>query len=451
MKRFMALFTALALTFALAGCGGQQASGSSDGSGSSGGGEITILGNARMYEGEEAAWEEVTADFEEQTGIHVNIRWQGTWDEVPQNLSAAKMAGESVDLVTVGAGLINASVAASGMLMDITDLMEPYRQYFNDGMLDSYTIGDRLWGFPYGNSASSFIYYNKDLFDQLGIEEATTYDELVKISQVISDNGLIPMVYRGKDPSYWAGWFFSTYAQETDNTSIDNIKAILSGEQSFNDEKVMNALDDIKAFWNDGIVTDESLDMNGDAMKATFFQQDAAMLLTHNFQILPDQCEFELGLMEFPLVVDDGVAYSQPSGGPGTGIAIPSFADRDNLDNTMKFVEFLLQPENANKIIQCYNPVVDVVKGVEVLDLDIVRELNEDLTPKTITYLDWIWPAQITDAFAQVIPSMLAGDMDSAQGAQLLQDTLDTIVEQDGYVFEWWNSWTEDDWAQVTP
>lgn len=464
MKRYLSTILATALTIGcLSGCGAPSTSSAPAESGApasgaassetapKGGGEITIMGNARMYDGEEAAWNEVTADFTAKTGIKVNLRWQGKWDEVPQNLAAAKMAGESVDLVTVGAGLINSSVASSGMLMDITTLMEPNRAYFKDGMLDAYTIGGKLWGFPYGNSAAGFIYYNKTMFDELGLSEPKTFDELVAVSGTIKEKkGIIPMIFRGKDASYWPNWLFSTLAQTTGNQSVDKVKSILAGSGKFTDPEVVQALALIKPFFDEGVVAKESLDTNGDGMKATFLQGKAAMMHTHNFQLLPDQCDFELGILEFPLVVNNG-AFSQPSGGPGTGIAVPSFADRDNLGNTMQFVEFLLQPENANKIISCYKPVVDVVKGVQVLDEPIVKELNDELIPKTIVYLDWIWPAKVQDAFMQAIPSMIAGNITPEQAAENAQKALDDIIAQDGYQFEWWNSWNEEKWSQVTP
>lgn len=462
MKRILAVILSVCCTLTLmVGCSGKDGKDSSQSNSdtqknteitdSKNDGQITIMGNARMYDGEEDAWNEVAQAFENETGIKVIFRWQGKWNEVPQNLTAARMANESVDLVTVGAGLINSSVASSGMLMDMTDIIEPFRDKFKDGMLDAYTIGGKVWGFPYGNSASSFIYYNKDIFDKLGISEVKTYDELVDISKTIADAGYMPMIYRGKDVSYWPGWFFSTFAQTTGNKSVDTIKDILSGKRSFVEDDVINALADIKPFFDDGIVTSDSFDTNGDGMKATFFQQKAAMLLTHNFQILPNQCDFNLGIMEFPLVVPEGQAISQPSGGAGTGIAIPSFADRSNLDNTKKFLEFLFRPENANKIISCYHPVVDVIKGVNVLDEPIVKELVSDYTPKTVTYLDWIWPAKVQDAFCYAIPAVITGEMQPKEAAEYIQASLDDLVKNYDYTFDWWTKWTDNDWKNVTP
>ncbi len=442
MKRilFTVLLTVLALSMVFAG-GANEDSGKP---------QVVVMGNARMYEGEEAAWEKVAADFEAETGIEVVLRWQGKWNEVPQNLSTASLAGEKVDLVTVGAGLINSIVARTGLLMDITDLMEPYRDRFGQGMLDSYTIGGRLWGFPYGNSAAGFIYYNKDIFNELGIEAPTTYDELVEISRIISDQGLIPMIFRGKDETYWSNLFFYAFAQTTGNKPIEMTNDFLTGKRQFNSPEEIAAVEAVVQFFKDGVITSDSLDTNGDGMKAAFLQQKAAMMHTHNFQLLQQDCpDFELGIFEFPIIVEG--AYSQPFGGPGTGIAIPSFADRDNLDNTMKFVEFLLRPENADLIVGCYKPVVEVIKGINLVNDPNVQYLNDVMIPKTVPYLDWIWPTEVNAAVCQIIPAVIAGTMTAEEGTETVQAALDRIREETGYQYDWWNSWTESDWERVTP
>lgn len=411
---------------------------------------VVVMGNARMYAGEDEAWDKLIADFEAETGIKVVLRWQGKWNEVPQNLSTAKLAGEQVDLVTVGAGLINSIVARSGLLMDITDLMEPYRDRFGTGMLDSYTIGGRLWGFPYGNSAAGFIYYNKDLFDELGIDVPKTYDELVEISRKISDAGIIPMIFRGKDETYWSNLFFYVFGQTSMNNPIEYTNDFLTGKRDFNSPAEVDAINGVKKLFDDGILTSDSLDTNGDGMKAAFIQGKAAMMHSHNFQLLQKDCpNFNLGIFPFPIMVEG--AEIQAFGGPGTGVAIPSFADRDNLENTMKFVEFMLRPENADLVIKCYNPCVEVVKGISLIDDPNVAYLNEVLIPKTVPYLDWIWPTEVNAAVCQVIPAVIAGKMTAEEGAQTVQEALYKLQEESGYTYDWWNAWSESDWEKVTP
>ncbi|WP_391572617.1 ABC transporter substrate-binding protein [Cohnella sp.] len=456
MKKWIAVWLVIIVVAVMSGCGQSNSNGKQEGSNppaNNGKQEITILGNARMYDGEENAWNEVAAAFQQETGIKVNLRWQGKWNEVPQNLNAAKLSGENIDLVTVGAGLINSSAAPSGMLMDITTLLDPYRDRFNDGMLKAYEIGGKLWGFPYGNSSAGFIYYNKTIFKELQLNEPKTFEELVAASKTIREKkNILPMIFRGKDASFWPNLYMSTYAQATGNKATESVQDFLAGKKEFAGDAEKQAFEWIKAFFDQGVLTNESFGTDGDGMRATFLQQKAAMMHTHTFNLTQEQTpDFELGIMEFPLMAAGGQAFSQPFGGPGTGIAVPSFADRGNLSNTVKFIEFLLRPENANKIISRYQPTVQVVKGVDVLKSEIIDKLNNDLIPKTTPYLDWIWPAEVNTAFSSAVPAFVAGKMTSEEAVRSIQSALDKIIKERNYRFEWWTELTEDDWKKMQP
>ena len=457
MKKLLTWILIFAMVLSLAACGGSKGAQDAEKSNNSVSGndpnKLVVLGNARMYDGEDEAWNEMIAAFKEETGITVELRFSGKWNEVPTNLSAAIQAKEQVDFVTVGAGLIRSTCAPAGVLLDITTLVsDEVRQRYTDGMLDAYTIGDKLWGIPFGNSSAGFIYYNVDMFEELGLTPPTTYDEFVQAGKKLEEAGKIPLIFRGKDASYWPNWFFSTYAQTTGNDSIAQTEQWLMGEKSIaGDQAAIDALNAIKAFYDDGILTSESMDTDGDGMKATFMQGLSGMMHTHNFQLTPDAVDFELGILEFPLITDDPNVINQPAGGAGTGLAVCSQINPDNIENAKKFIEFFTRPEWANRISGCYKPTVKVLEGVEILDAEIVTQLNEDLVPNTIMYLDWIWPSEILSAFQSVVPAVVTGAITAEEGTQQLQDAYDTLVREQEYQYDWWNQWTEEDWAKVTP
>lgn len=457
MKKLMTWILMLSMVLSLTACGGSdgaQGAGKSDNSVSGNNpNKLVVLGNARMYDGEDEAWNEMIAAFKEETGIEVELRFSGKWNEVPTNLAAAIQAKEQVDFVTVGAGLIRSTCAPAGVLLDITTLVsDDVRQRYTDGMLDAYTIGDKLWGIPFGNSSAGFIYYNVDLFEELGLTPPTTYDQFVQVGKTLKDAGKIPLIFRGKDASYWPNWFFSTYAQTTGNDSIAQTEQWLMGKKSIaGDQAAIDALNAIKAFYDDGILTSESMDTDGDGMKATFMQGMSGMMHTHNFQLTPDAVDFKLGILEFPLITNDSNIINQPAGGAGTGLAVCSQIDPANIENAKKFIEFFTRPEWANRISGCYKPTVKVLEGVEILDTEIVTQLNEDLVPDTIMYLDWIWPSEILGAFQAVVPAVVTGAVTAEEGTYQLQDAYDTLVREQEYQYDWWNQWTEDDWAKVTP
>ena len=120
----------------------------------------------------------------------------------------------------------------------------------------------------------------------------------------------------------------------------------------------------------------------------------------------------------------------------------------------MRFVEYLLREENAKKIICAAangNPLFEVVNGAIGGSDDVTRFLNEVSVPHSVEYLDWIWPAEVNDAMCNVVPSVIRGSMSAEEAATYVQNTLDTLVKEEDYVYDWWNTWTPDQWAEVTP
>lgn len=149
MKRFkiFALIATLALSLlASAACGEGGSSVAASGTASTGDRTIHLLGYSRAVEGEADNWQKVIDSFEEENpGVTVDVRWQGSSSESVQNLTSAKMAGETVDLFIVGPGLINSALAEGGLLMDMTDLAEPYLDRFVESTMSGLYIGEHLW------------------------------------------------------------------------------------------------------------------------------------------------------------------------------------------------------------------------------------------------------------------------------------------------------------------
>ena len=51
---------------------------------------------------------------------------------------------------------------------------------------------------------------------------------------------------------------------------------------------------------------------------------------------------------------------------------------------------------------------------------------------------------------ASNIPAVGAGYTTAEDAVQEIQSTYDRLVEE-GYVYAWWDEWTEEDWAKVEP
>ena len=140
MKKIMALLCTVAMSVGLlAGCGSSSGDNQSvSGSDNTGdGGKVVMLACEPEVPAEKEAWEEVAADFEKETGIQVELRFQGTWSDIPQTLQQSKLAGDQIDIVRVGIGTISSTLGAAGGVKDLTDLASPLLDRYSDGMIDN--------------------------------------------------------------------------------------------------------------------------------------------------------------------------------------------------------------------------------------------------------------------------------------------------------------------------
>ncbi len=416
--------------------------------------KVVIMGEAHTVPEVQQAWSEVIADFTAKTGIVVEERRQGTWDQIPQRLQAAKLAREQVDLCVVGVGTIRSTLGPAGAVMDITDLMTGLEDRFPEGILGSCEIGGRIWAIPYQDGSGTTLFYNKTLFDKLGLSVPKTIDEMEAVAKVLSANGYIPLSFHGKDGWAWPMLFFDTYAQATGNTSVSQVEAFLKGEKTFTTASEKLALDALAELYDRKILGPEVFDTDENGMLAAFVQQKAGMIFcgTWDYPVLESMdVPFELAAMEFPQVIPGAKPQHAFAVGDGA-IEIPSFADPANLENTMRFVEFLLRPENAKKILTAGgSPIFEVVKGAVSEETEVTKFLNEQSVPNSTIYLDWLWPSEINDEISQVIPAVISGRMTSAEAVDAIQKRYQTLVKEKDYTYAWWTTWTKEDWDKVTP
>lgn len=416
---------------------------------------LHILGIAKTSPEEEAAWTSVFNDFKAAYGCTVEARWDGQWNELPQKLSAARLANETVDIV-YNTGTLNATLARSGVLMDISSIAKPLEARFAPGTLAQYQLGGHTWAIPVSDTSTAGFFYNKTMFDQLGLTPPKTYAELAAIGKKIKDAkpGVQPLIQRGKDAGYWPMWYMETLAQTSKNTSIATIDAVLEGKKKFDEPEHVEALNALKKFVDDGLLDSSTLDVGRDAMRAAFLQQKAAMIYGGTWELNAlrrAKPTFELGAFEFPLISDEAGVVSQHGGGADVAWSVPSFAKKEDLPMVAQFLEFISRKSEASKLLAPLNPLIPSINGVEPGSEPLAPQMIKDFAPHTITYLDWIWPTELNDVISQAIPAVMFGQTSADQAVQDIQAAFDQIRDENDYRHDWWTAWTADDWAKVTP
>lgn len=445
--RTTSALTALALlTLPLAACSSDDGGTIADGDC-----QLTFLASADRPTDEQDAWRQVFANFEEEYGCSVEARFQGTWDEITQQLTGARIADEQVNLFITSTA--TRDLARAGMVMDLSTCIAPFEDRFLPSAQAPYVIDGHVWAVPMSSTDTSAMIYNATLFDELGIDPPQTYADLVAAGEVIAENtDMVPIIHQGKSPWYWSMWYFATFGQRSGNDSVALTEAFLAGERQFTSAEEVAALADLARFTADGLMDRGTLDTDSDGMRATFLQQRAAMM----FALTPElvnlrtaEPDFELGVFLFPLA-EAGLS-PEMGGGPENGVSVASFADPDTMAVSCQLIEFMSRPDQAAILFEPVNPLVPSVAGVPVTTAEpLADQLIAEFIPHTVTFLDWIWPGQINDAVRNAVVDVMYNGKDPALAAQDVQNALDTLVAEEDYSYRWWESWTDEQRAAVT-
>ena len=101
----------------------------------------------------------------------------------------------------------------------------------------------------------------------------------------------------------------------------------------------------------------------------------------------------------------------------------------------MKMLDFVTSDANDQAAVIESGMTTPVNKNVKVPKLDSLQTaVATELLPVTTTFLDWIWPPEITKAFQQQLQSIIGGQTTPEKAMKEIQTAFDDLVKK-GYKF----------------
>ncbi|MBK8048446.1 MAG: extracellular solute-binding protein [Anaerolineales bacterium] len=140
-----------------------------------------------------------------------------------------------------------------GFLEDLTGLPGLDENFSKASQVPWATEDGKPYGVPF-IAVSHGVYYNKDIFSELGIEVPQTWEELLAASQKIKDAGYTPIANGSGDTWTIAEIVFMNIAP-TFIGGFEGRQAYLNGERCFNDENAVaafQAIADLAPFFPEG-------------------------------------------------------------------------------------------------------------------------------------------------------------------------------------------------------
>ena len=243
MKRLAALSMAVLMAASMAACGGSGGSSSSGGSGSgssgSGDDKEIVYWNIGTESPDKDIVTAAVEKFNSETESGYTVTSVPTQnDSYKEKLVVAMSSGECPDMYSCWSGGPMYEYIDSGFGQPIDDLFNnsEIKDKLMESAIGQATYNDHIYAVPYQNVSMSGIFYNKEMFDQYGLEEPTTLAELENICATLKENGITPFALANS--SKWTGsMYFMNLAARYGG--LEPFQNAVAGTGSFTDECFM--------------------------------------------------------------------------------------------------------------------------------------------------------------------------------------------------------------------
>ncbi len=334
---------AMAMTTTLAACGG----GAQPGQDTGGGGQAAAEGEANAWILTGGGWPVVEETFNQWNDANPDrqIAVQSfANDAYKEKIRTSVGSGEAPTLILSWTGGTLADYVANDQVVDITEATQELRDRVMPSVAQNGEVDGTTYAVPMNDVQPVTLYYNKDLFEQVGVEVPTTWEETLDVVAKFREAGIAPFSLAGQ--SVWPELMWIQYL--TDRIGGPEVfQRILDGEpNAWSDPAVIEALEKIQELVEAGGFADGFASITADqsADAALVHTGRAAMLLQGSWMYptfkndAPEFAETSLGFATFP-TIEGGVGDpANIVGNPANFWSVSAAADAEQQDIALAYI-----------------------------------------------------------------------------------------------------------------
>ena len=343
-------------------------------------------------------------------------------DSMRSVLQTQLRSGEGPDVFRWGAGpSFGGALAEAGLLLDLTDAYEENDWQVYDFAKEQVTVDGKVYGIP-GEPETIGVFYNQEIFDNLGIAEPTTLAELDAAAAAVKEAGFVPFAVN--DQEGWQGGHLLSMALSS-RVGSDRMNALIAGEESWNAPEVVSALQQWADWQADGYLPEFPTSISYDAGTALFLSGEAAMIPNGSWFVdaIVVDADFEAGYIPFP--TEDGRGIF--TGGLGSGPYVS--AQTEHPEEAIALLDFLASEEQGQWVVenlQLIPPFPVDTEGLDVSPLFAqVLEDTEQLATGDADFgvnIDTVAEDALNDAMYDGMQALFTGQATAEEIAQSLDE-----------------------------
>lgn len=308
-----------------------------------------------------------------------------------------------------------------GLVMDLSSYMKKYGTLDEliPGQISAFEYQDRIYGIPLKVDAKLW-FYNKDVYNKLGLTPPETYQEFLQQLKEIQKAGITPVYFGNSDP-YAGAHYLTTLNQKC--VPEETLKADYSLEDgSFSDPGYLQALNiykDLHEYMNmDTAAYDWSFSYSGLINGECALVYDQYVTIADSMEMDADFTKNHLGIFPFPTIEGARGNQSIITGTPD-GYAISSRTKHP--EAAYKFLQYMLSEKNTRRYLDSsywVNATTDMFENIDqYTDIEPLKNGIKYIktSPSTTPWLDTELDPKIAQTYLNGLQQIDTGEITPEQ------------------------------------
>ncbi|MBP3953039.1 extracellular solute-binding protein [Bacillus suaedae] len=301
------------------------------------------------------------------------------------------------------------------------------REEFVAGTLEAYEKEGQTYGLPLELN-TVYVYYNKAIFDEYGLEAPETYEEFEQVINTLNENDVTPIALGNRDS--WTGSMWYMYFADRIGGS-DVLTNAINRSGSFEDPALVEAAAKVQEMVANDAFASGFNGLADEEAKSMFMNEQAAMYMIATWDLpnfttnesVPQEFRDSVGYFKFPTVDGSGDTNSFV-GGPGVGLFVAE--NSDVKEEAKEFAAYFVEQWGSRAVSEAGVIPATIVDG-ESLDLpDMYVEVLQDLNEATnlTLYADVQMSAGVAQTHLDLIQSLFGEQISPEDFAKQHEEAL---------------------------
>lgn len=390
-------------------------------------------------------WNEIVDKFEAAyPGVQVEMQISPSIGDV---IRPQIVAGNVPDFIVMNdndsTGLIASMIKEKG-LMDLTDVFEGpgldddtlLKDQVNDGILETakcQPYGDgKIYLAPFNSSPMGLV-YNKTLFEEMGYELPTTWDEFFALGDQAKKDGYALMTYAGIYPGYMESLLWPALASATGIDNVNDISSYVEG--TYSTPEAMEVLRNIAKIGTDGYLLEGTVALNHTQSQTEMMMNKCLFIPNGNWMEnemaeAPRADNFQFGLWTAPVLKEGDQAYVMTS---VEQFSIP--ANAKNPELAKEFLRFLYTEDSVRLFAEKANGIyalkdaTELSKGLVSDGIYSMNAIYEHGTSMVFGFAALPEGCKVVprDKVFKVLSDVMTGKMSADKWAQGVEDSFKEV------------------------